>query len=227
MSKYTVMICDDNKTIHDSMKSYLEEQGFAVVSAYDGETALQKLRKHSIDIVLLDIMLPGIDGYEVCREIRRNSDVYIVMLSAKGEEIDRVLGLELGADDYVSKPFSPREVMLRMKKAMRRLHPKQEQKVINVAELSVLPESYQAMVDGEEVSLTPKEMEVLTYMAVNAGRVLTREHILNAAWGYDYVCDTRLVDTMIKTLRQKLMRDGLHFAIRTIYGVGYKLEEKQ
>lgn len=226
MDKYTVLIVDDSDVIHDGLKSYLEEQDFTVISAYDGETALEKIRAQPVDIVLLDVMLPGMNGYEVCRELSKNSDVYIIMLSAKGEEFDRILGLEFGADDYISKPFSPREVTLRMKKAMQRLHPKEEQKAFTVGELTVLPDSYQVFVDGQEVFLSPKEMDVLTYMAANAGRVLTREHILNAAWGFDYVCDTRLVDTMIKTLRQKLIREGVHFTICTIYGIGYKLEEK-
>lgn len=227
MEKYTVLICDDSDAIHDSLTSYLGEQGFRIISAYDGESALAKLHSNPVDVVLLDIMLPGMDGYEVCREIRKSSDVYIMMLSAKGEEFDRVLGLELGADDYVSKPFSPREITIRIKRAMFRLHQKQEQKKYTLAELTVLPESYQVFVDDQEISMSSKEVDVLLYMVTNAGRVLTREHILNAAWNYDYFGDTRVVDTMIKTLRQKLIRDDVHFAIRTVYGVGYKIEEKK
>lgn len=226
MDKYTVLICDDSDSIHDSLTSYLGEQGFDVISAYSGESALVKLRQNSVDVVLLDIMLPGMDGYEVCREIRKTSDVYIIMLSAKGEEFDRVLGLELGADDYVSKPFSPREVTIRMKRAMSRLHQKQELKKFTLAELTILPESYQVFVNNEEIPMSSKEVDVLLYMVSNAGRVLTREHILNAAWNYDYFGDTRVVDTMIKTLRKKLVRDNVHFTIRTVYGVGYKIEEK-
>lgn len=225
MEKYTVLICDDSDSIHDSLTSYFGEQGFHVISAYNGENALVKLREHPVDVVLLDIMLPGMDGYEVCREIRKTSDVYIIMLSAKGEEIDRVLGLELGADDYVSKPFSPREVTIRIKRAMSRLHQKQDLKKYTLAELTILPESYQVFVNDEEISMSSKEVDVLLYMVTNAGRVLTREHILNAAWNYDYFGDTRVVDTMIKTLRKKLIRENVHFTIRTVYGVGYKIEE--
>lgn len=227
MEKYTVLICDDSDAIHESLTSYFGEQGFQVISAYDGESALAKLRSNPVDVVLLDIMLPGMDGYEVCREIRKSSDVYIIMLSAKGEELDRVLGLELGADDYVAKPFSPREVTIRMKRAMFRLHQKQEQKKHTLAELTILPESYQVFVNDQEIPMSSKEVDVLLYMVTNAGRVLTREHILNAAWNYDYFGDTRVVDTMIKTLRKKLIRDDVHFAIRTVYGVGYKIEEKE
>lgn len=225
MEKYTVLICDDSDTIHDSLTSYLSEQGFHVISAYSGESALIKLQQHPVDVVLLDIMLPGMDGYEVCREIRKTSNVYIIMLSARGEEIDRVVGLELGADDYVSKPFSPREVTIRIKRAMSRLHDKQELKKYTLAELAILPESYQVFVNGEKIPMSSKEVDVLLYLVSNAGRVLTREHILNAAWNYDYFGDTRVVDTMIKTLRKKLVRDNVHFAINTVYGVGYKIEE--
>lgn len=227
MDNYTVLICDDSKAIHDGLTSYLTEQKFNVISAYDGESALEKIRKHPVDVVLLDIMLPGIDGYEVCREIRKNSNTYVIMLSAKGEEFDKILGLELGADDYVTKPFSPREVTIRIKRAMERLNPKNELKRFCVAELSVFPDSYQVFVRDEEIHLSPKEFEMLLYMVANAGKVLTRELILNAAWDYDYFGDTRVIDTMIRTLRQKLIKDGVHFTISTIYGVGYRIEEKR
>ena len=142
MEKPTVLLCDDSKALHDGLASYLSEQGFLVVSAYDGETALERLRKFPVDVVLLDVMLPGMDGFEVCREIRRRSDVYIIMLSARGEEDDRVRGLETGADDYVVKPFSPREVTIRIKRALRRLNPREEPKTLRAAELTVLPDSY-------------------------------------------------------------------------------------
>lgn len=224
MEKPTVLLCDDSKALHDGLASYLSEQGFLVVSAYDGETALERLRKFPVDVVLLDVMLPGMDGFEVCREIRRRSDVYVIMLSARGEEDDRVRGLETGADDYVVKPFSPREVTIRIKRALRRLNPREEPKTLRVAELTVLPDSYQVFIGGEEVRLSPKELEVLAYMAANVGRVLTREMILNAVWDYNYFGDTRVIDTMIRSLRQKLAHPDVHFAIATIYGVGYRLE---
>lgn len=225
MGKNTVLICDDNVAIHNSLTSYLKADGIEVISAYDGETALSELRRGSIGVVVLDVMLPGIDGYEVCREIRKFSDVHIIMLSARGEELDRIVGLEVGADDYVSKPFSPREVTIRIKKALKRMYPKQESRALTLAELTIHPDSYEVFIREERVDMTSKETDVLSFMVTNAGRALTREHILNAAWGYEYYGDTRVVDSLIKRLRQKLMRPGVHFAIRSIYGVGYKIEE--
>lgn len=225
MNKNTVLLCDDNMAIHSSLTSYLKSEGIEVISAFDGESALQELHRHTVDVVVLDVMLPGIDGYEVCREIRKFSEVHIIMLSARGEELDRIVGLEVGADDYVSKPFSPREVVIRIKKALKRMQPKQGPKELSLAELTILPDSYEVYIQGERVEMTSKEIDVLSFMVSNAGRALTREHILNSAWGYEYYGDTRVVDTLIKRLRQKLSREGLHFAIRSIYGVGYKIEE--
>lgn len=225
MGKNTVLICDDNMAIHSSLTSYLKAEGIGVISAFDGETGLQELHRQAVDVVVLDVMLPGIDGYEVCREIRKFSDVHIIMLSARGEELDRIVGLEVGADDYVSKPFSPREVTIRIKKALKRLQPRQGPKEQHLAELTILPDSYEVYICGERVDMTSKETDVLSFMVANAGRALTREHIPNATWGYEYYGDTRVVDTLIKRLRQKLAKDGVHFAIRSIYGVGYKIEE--
>lgn len=225
MGKHTVLICDDNMAIHSSLTSYLKAEGIDVISTYDGETALQELRRHPIDVMVLDVMLPGMDGYDVCREVRKYSDVHIIMLSARGEELDRIVGLEVGADDYVSKPFSPREVVIRIKKALKRLHPKQEPRALTLAELTIFPDSYEVFVCGQKVDMTSKEIDVLSFMVSNAGKALTREHILNAAWGYEYYGDTRVVDSLIKRLRQKLSKDHVHFTIRSIYGVGYKIEE--
>lgn len=225
MGKYTVLICDDNMAVHSSLTSYLKAEGIDVISAFDGEAALQELRSQRIDVMVLDVMLPGMDGHDVCREVRKISDVYIIMLSAKGEELDRIIGLEVGADDYVTKPFSPREMIIRIRKALKRLYSIQEVKKLTLAELTVLPDSYQVFVRDQEVDLTSKEIDVLAFMLSNVGRALTREHILNAAWGYEYYGDTRVVDTLIKRLRQKLMQEDVHFAIRSIYGVGYKIEE--
>lgn len=227
MGKHTVLICDDNIAIHSSLTSYLKAEGIEVISAFDGETALAELLRQSVDVIVLDVMLPGIDGYEVCREIRRNNDVYIIMLSARGEELDRIVGLEVGADDYVAKPFSPREVVIRIKKALKRLYPKQEARKLTLAELTILPDSYEVYVRNQKIEMTSKEIDVLSFMVSNAGKALTREHILNAAWGYEYCGDTRVVDSLVKRLRQKLLKDDVHFIIRSIYGVGYKIEETQ
>lgn len=227
MAKHTVLICDDNDAIHSSLGSYLRADGIGVISVFDGESALAEMKRQPVDVVVLDVMLPGMDGHEVCREIRRLSDVPIIMLSAKGEELDRIIGLEVGADDYVSKPFSPREVVIRIKKALKRSYPKKEPQKLTLAELTVLPESYQVFIGDQEIDMTPKEIDVLAFLVSNAGRALTREHILNAAWGYEYYGDTRVVDSLIKRLRQKLQKDGVHFGIRSIYGVGYKIEGRK
>lgn len=225
MAQHTVLICDDNIAIHSSLTSYLSAEGIGVISAYDGDAALKEFRRQGADVIILDVMLPGMDGYEVCREIRKHSDVHIIMLSARGEELDRIIGLEVGADDYVSKPFSPREVVIRIKKALKRLQPKQEPKKLTLAELTVLPDSYEVYIRGQKIDMTSKEIDVLSFLVSNAGRALTREHILNAAWGYEYCGDTRVVDALIKRLRQKLSLEQAHFSIRSIYGVGYKMEE--
>ena len=223
---HTVLICDDNKLMHDGLSNYLELEGIQVLSAYDGRAALDMFSSNTVDVVLLDIMMPGIDGYEVCRQIRKRSDVYIIMISAKGEDSDRILGLELGADDYLTKPVSPREVTIRIKKALKKLDSNDNPKKFTLGELTVYPDSYQVFIEDSPVVLTSKEVEVLAFMLSNKGKVLTREHILNAAWGVEYFGDTRAVDTLIKRLRQKLSGDDLHFAITTVYGVGYKIEEK-
>lgn len=227
MFKNQVLICDDNRAMHDTITEYLNQEGIEVISAYDGESALEYLKNNNPDVVVLDVMLPGIDGYEVCRQIRKTSDIFIIMISARGENVDRIVGLEVGADDYLSKPVSPREVVIRIKKAIRRNEKKTAPKEFSLAELTVLPDSYQVFIKGEEVALTSKEIDVLSFLISNAGKVLTREHILNAAWGYEYCGDTRAVDTLIKRLRQKLLKDDLHFSIRSVYGVGYVLEEKK
>ena len=224
METCTVLICDDNPAIHSSLGSFLAAEGIAVRAAHTGEEALDLFRRGGIDLVVLDIMLPGMDGLDVCREIRRTSDAPILMLSARDEEMDRVLGLELGAADYVVKPFSPREVTVRIKKMLRRLRSPAEPRGLTLAELTVVPESFKAYIRGQEVDLTHKELEVLASMVAHAGEVLTREHLLNVAWGYDYFGDTRVVDALIKRIRQKIMAEGVHYAIRSVYGVGYVLE---
>lgn len=226
MAKHTVLICDDNQAVHNSLTCYLEPEGFSILSAYNGETALAYIENNAVDAVILDVMLPEMDGYEVCREIRRHSTVPIIMVSAKGEETDRLIGLEVGADIYLPKPFSPREVLILVKKAMKRQSLCQQLKKYVLAELTVYPESYEAFVKGKKVDLTAKEFEVLALLAANAGKVLSRERILSTAWSYEYLLDTRLVDGIIKRLRQKLPKEGVHFSIRSIYGTGYKLVEE-
>ena len=227
MSKGSILICDDCEAIYNSLYRYFERNDIEVLSVSDGESALKVLDSKPVDIVLLDVMMPGIDGFEVCERIRQtNKSIYIVMLSAKIEESDRILGLELGADDYIAKPFSPREVSVKLTKIIERLYPDQSERRLTFQNLTVYPDSSQFFVDDREITLSPKEAAVLIYMVTHSGKIVGREQILNAVWGYDYFGDTRVVDTIIKTLRQKILSDNASFAIRTIYGSGYKLEEK-
>ena len=220
----TILICDDNKAVHEGLSGYLKALHYYIYSTYDGESAITVLEREKIDLVILDVMLPGIFGTEVCRQIRKKSDIPVLMLSAKGDEIDRIIGLEIGADDYVTKPFSPREVAVRVRNMLRRAEKSQENQRLVCAELCIVIEAYEVFVREEMVDLTPRETEVLYYLAKNAGRVLTRNQIMNCVWGYDYCGDTRAVDNQIKRIRQKLPADGVHFEIKAVYGVGYKFE---
>jgi DNA-binding response OmpR family regulator len=176
-------------------------------------------------------MLPDMLGTEVCRNIRAESNVPIIMLSARGEELDRIVGLELGADDYVTKPFSPREIAARVRTNLRRQHAlandRQPEPRYRIAELLVVPNAYEVYINSERIVMRPKEVEVLSYLTANAGKVVSREQILGAVWGYEYLGDTRVVDTQIKRIRQKLGSQDVHFAIRSVYGAGYKLEEAE
>ncbi|MGM9608334.1 MAG: response regulator transcription factor [Oscillospiraceae bacterium] len=229
MPKARVLICDDNPALQKSLTGYFEAENMEVVYADTGEEALERLREEEIDLLILDVMLPGISGTEVCLEVRKTSDMPILMLSAKGEEIDRIVGLEVGADDYVTKPFSPREVVIRSRKLLKRrtASPESEKKYI-LAELTLLPDSYEVYIGEQRVNLATKEFEVLRYLVSHAGKPMTREHIINAVWGYEYAGDPRIVDTLIKRLRHKLSsaaEEPVHFAITTIFGVGYKAEE--
>lgn len=219
-----VLICDDNIAVHKSLECYLTEDNIKFMSLYDGESALEAIENKNIGLVVLDIMLPRKSGLDVLRDIRKNKDIPVIILSAKGSDVDRIVGLELGADDYVVKPFNPREVALRIRKLLNRSTNSVETKKLRFAELTIDIESYEVFVSGIQINLTPKEVELLSYMVYNAGKVLSREIILNAVWGYDYVGDTRSVDAQIKRLRQKLPKQGVHFAIKSIYGVGYKME---
>lgn len=229
MAKVQVLICDDNPAISKSLAGYFEAEGMEVLCAGTGEEALELFRTRKLHLIVLDVMLPGINGIDVCREIRKTSSLPILMLSAKGEEVDRIVGLEIGADDYVTKPFSTREVVVRCKKLLKRQDAFGEgEKRHNLAELTILPDSYEAYIGKQRINLASKEFEVLRYLVSHAGKAMTREHIINAVWGYEYAGDPRIVDTLIKRLRHKLFDEPaipVHFAITTIFGVGYKLEE--
>ncbi len=221
-----ILICDDEPVVHESLRIYFEADGYEVVDAYNGEEGLEKA-DDSISLCILDIMMPKKSGIDVCREIRKRSSLPIIMLTAKGEEIDRILGLELGADDYIVKPFSPREVVARVKAILRRVESKSENKdpnIITYNGLSIDLNSYTVLLRGEHVVCTPKEIEILYMLASNPGQVFTRDTLLSRVWGYDFAGETRTVDTHIKRLRAKLNADGLGWSIKTIYGVGYKFE---
>ena len=220
-----ILIADDDQIVHESLGIYLKAEGFETVDVFDGAAALESL---SPDIVLcvLDIMMPKLSGIEVCREIRKSSQLPILMLTAKGEEIDRIVGLELGVDDYIVKPFSPREVVARIKAVLRRTaeQPKSDTAVITYNGLTIDLKSYTVTLRGEPVVCTPKEIEILHMLASNPGQVFTREQLLSKVWGYDFAGETRTVDTHIKRIRAKLDSTGLGWNIKTIYGVGYKFE---
>jgi len=223
-----ILICDDDPVIHQSLSLYLDDERFSHASAYDGEQALLMAESTpSPDLLLLDVMMPKMSGLDVCRRLRQTSRVPVIMLTARGEEIDRIVGLELGADDYIVKPFSPREVISRIKAVLRRAQPEAGAEApvkLRYGKLEIQPERYQVLLDGESVQMTPREVELLALLAAHPGRVYPRDTILSKVWGYDYFGETRTVDTHIKRLRQKLNCPDPEWEIVTVYGVGYKFE---
>ncbi|MGJ4848862.1 response regulator transcription factor [Bacillota bacterium Meth-B3] len=221
-----ILICDDDPVVHESLSLYLDAEGFEHLSAYDGQQAFEMFKSEQPDLMILDLMMPRMPGADVCRAIRKTSKLPIIMLTAKGEEIDRILGLELGADDYIVKPFSPREVLARIRAVLRRFEAPQEggDAVIRFPELTINLSNYQVKAQGQVIPCTPKEVEILHMLTSSAGQVFSREQILSRVWGYDYFGDTRTVDTHIKRIRQKLPQSGVKWALKTVYGVGYKFE---
>ncbi len=226
MNRVKVLICDDSQATHEAMSAYLKTEEMDFVSVYDGEAALHAFQKENFDIIILDIMMPKIFGTDVCKEIRKSSDVPIILLTAKGEEIDRIIGLEIGADDYIVKPFSPREIILRIKTILRRTHATAEKQETRLTFQDFVVDigKYEVFIKNQKIDLTPKETEILFFLAKNSGTVFSREQLLDHIWGYDYFGDTRAVDTQIKRLRKKLPLEDLTFEIKSIYGVGYKFE---
>lgn len=227
MQDFNILICDDDPIVHESIKIYLKNEGFSCSSAYDGEEALEQIKHFMPTLIVLDIMMPKINGLDVCKEVRKTSTVPIIMLTAKGEEIDRILGLELGADDYIVKPFSPREVVARIKAVRRRIieHAAEGRSLtLYFDRLEISLKQYQVKFDGKVIISTPKEVETLYLLASNKGQVFSREQILNLVWGYDYYGDTRTIDTHIKRIRAKLPQEGVKWGLQTVYGVGYKFE---
>lgn len=232
VSKQKILIVDDDNNIAELISLYLVKECFETRICNDGESAINAFDSFKPNLVLLDLMLPGIDGYQVCRELRATSQVPIIMLSAKGEVFDKVLGLEMGADDYMEKPFDSKELVARVKAVLRRYKPQvQEQaesddKVVRYPNLEINMTNYSVTYMGERVDMPPKEMELLYFLAASPNHVFTREQLLDQIWGYEYVGDTRTVDVHIKRLREKI-NDHDNWRIATIWGIGYKFEVQQ
>jgi len=230
MQKGKIMVADDDKNIVELLRLYLEKEDFAVITANDGEEALTKFTPEAPDIVLLDIMMPKLDGWQVLREIRKKSNTPIIMLTAKGETFDKVLGLELGADDYVVKPFDSKEIVARIKAVLRRTGKTNEEndtKEVSYDKLVVNMTKYELKVDGKAVDTPPKELELLFHLAGNPNRVYTRDQLLDEVWGFEYYGDSRTVDVHIKRLREKLEGVSDKWTLKTVWGVGYKFEVKE
>ena len=231
IAKQKVLIVDDDANISELISLYLTKEFYDTKIVYDGEAALKEFDSYQPNLILLDLMLPGIDGYQVCREIRQRSNVPIIMLSAKGEVFDKVLGLELGADDYIIKPFDSKELVARVKAVLRRYQPypaaqpKPAGKYVEYPDLSINLTNYSVIYKGETVEMPPKELELLYFLASSPNQVFTREQLLDHIWGYEYIGDTRTVDVHIKRIREKI-KDNPSWSIATVWGIGYKFEVK-
>lgn len=229
-SKQKILIVDDDNNIAELISLYLTKECFETKIVNDGEQALREFDSFHPDLLLLDLMLPGIDGYQVCRELRHTSDVPIIMLSAKGETFDKVLGLELGADDYIIKPFDAKELVARVRAVLRRFKVRQPsapsgEKSVSYPDLTINLTNYSVTYMGKQVDMPPKELELLYFLASSPNQVFTREQLLDHIWGYEYIGDTRTVDVHIKRLREKI-KDNSSWSIATVWGIGYKFEVK-
>ena len=230
MATGKILIVDDDTNICELLRLYIAKEGFEASIANDGETALKMFDSVSPDLILLDIMLPGLDGWQVCRELRKKSSVPIIMLTAKGEVFDKVLGLELGADDYLVKPFETKEVVARINAVLRRSGRnsgrQDDSKEVSYENLTINLTNYELRVKGQQVDTPPKEMELIYHLASNPNRVFTRDQLLDEVWGFDYYGDSRTVDVHVKRLREKLEGVSDKWALKTVWGVGYKFEVK-
>ena len=232
MPKQKILIVDDDTNISELISLYLNKECFETRCEENGEDALKAFSEFHPDLILLDLMLPGMDGYQVCREIRRHSQTPIIMLSAKGEVFDKVLGLELGADDYIIKPFDSKELVARVKAVLRRTfvekpeEPKEEGQIVHLPNLTVNLTNYSVTCMGEHLDMPPKELELLYFLASSPNQVFTREQLLDHIWGYEYVGDSRTVDVHIKRLREKL-KDHDAWSLSTVWGIGYRFEVKK
>lgn len=224
---YKVLIADDNKQIVSILSEYCKKNNFTVSAVFDGETALKEIEKNKFDIVLLDVMMPKKDGFDVCRETRKFSNVPIIMITARGEDYEKIMGLEIGADDYIVKPFSPGEIIAKINAILRRIMPKNDEseKIFTFDNLEIDLNNFTVKVNDEIISLTKKEIEILWTLATNQNKVFTRENLLDLIWGFDYFGESRTVDTHIKRLRAKLDNyEHKKWNIKTIWGVGYKFD---
>lgn len=229
VSKQKILIVDDDENIAQLISLYLTKECYDTKIVNDGEAALLEYKRYKPNLILLDIMLPGVDGYQVCREIRARENVPIIMLSAKGDVFDKVLGLELGADDYILKPFDSKELVARVKAVLRRYSPVKKapelvpMKQVSYPGLTINLSNYSVIYNGNVIDMPPKELELLYFLASSPNQVFTREQLLDNIWGYDYVGDTRTVDVHVKRLREKL-NDTKHWKISTVWGIGYKFD---
>ena len=222
-----ILIADDNKDITDILSAYVEKEGYVPVVAADGAEAVNMFNKYNPVLVLLDVMMPYKDGYQVCREIREKSEVPIILITASGEDFERIMGLDIGADDYIVKPFSPSEVMARIRAILRRVNRgnSDDKNVLNISTLQINIEEYSLSISGKKIPLTKKEIETMWILAGNPNKVFTRDNLLDSLWGIDYYGDSRTVDSHIKRLRAKIDKvDHPEWSIRTIWGLGYKFE---
>lgn len=225
----SILIADDNQDITDILATYVEKEGFQPIIAKDGAEALELFKTHQPAVVLLDVMMPKEDGYAVCRKIRSQSTVPVILITARGEDFERVMGLDIGADDYIVKPFSPSEVMARVRAVLRRMGAKEEKKqVLQIGNLKINLEEYSVYISGERLSLSKREIETMWTLASNPNKVFTRDNLLDSLWGFDYFGDSRTVDSHIKRLRAKLDQvSHPDWRIKTIWGVGYKFEVEE
>ena len=224
-----ILIADDNPDITDVLSEYAKKEGYEPVVASDGEEALQDFTKYNPCVILLDVMMPKLDGYAVCREIRKTSDVPVILITARGEDFEKIMGLDIGADDYIVKPFSPSEVMARVRAVLRRMTKRNQadaaKNILNVSNLQINLDEYTLSIGGQKVSMTKKEIETMWTLASNPNKVFTRDNLLDSLWGFDYYGDTRTVDSHIKRLRKKLDEvEHPQWSIKTVWNVGYKFE---
>lgn len=225
-TKIKILIVDDDENISELISLYLEKENYSTKIVDNGNDVLEAVKSFNPNLVLLDLMLPGKDGYDVCKEIRQTSTVPIIMLTAKGETFDKILGLELGADDYMVKPFDTKELTARVKAVLRRYTPKENKgKQINLPNLTINLSNYSVTHDEAKIEMPPKELELLYYLASNPNQVFTREQLLDRIWGYEYIGDTRTVDVHVKRIREKINENDF-WGLKTVWGIGYKFEVK-